>query len=116
LLAQGRDNLVTKVTSHAWGARYQVDCNCPTPDGSNPCIRSVWELAEPCRLPAIDHGTSASRLKASCRRRRLLFSANRFLRATTRSYSGDWWLPAQACGGYGGGGPEVAELPRDSRR
>ena len=53
LLAQGRDNLVTKVTSHAWGARYQVDCNCPTPDRSNPCIRSIWELPNPAACPRL---------------------------------------------------------------
>ncbi len=53
LQAQGRDNVVTKVTHHAWGARYQVDCNCPTPDGSNPCIRSVWELANPAACPRL---------------------------------------------------------------
>lgn len=44
LTAQGRDNRVTKVTRMQWGTRYQVDCNCPTPDGVNPCIRSVWEI------------------------------------------------------------------------
>ncbi|RTL54400.1 MAG: hypothetical protein EKK46_08090 [Rhodocyclaceae bacterium] len=45
LLAQGRENLVTKTTQNQWGVRYQVDCNCPTPDGTNPCIRSVWEIS-----------------------------------------------------------------------
>lgn len=44
LIAQGRNNTVTKVTKTEWGTRYQVDCHCPTPDGSNPCIRSVWEI------------------------------------------------------------------------
>ena len=53
LQVQGRDNLVTKVTRHPWGARYQVDCNCPTPDGSNPCIRSVWELPDPTACPRL---------------------------------------------------------------
>lgn len=50
LIAQGRDNRVTKVTETRWGSRYQVDCHCPTPDGSNPCIRSVWEISNdgPC--------------------------------------------------------------------
>lgn len=45
LIVQGCRNLVTKVTPHSWGVRYQVDCHCPTPDGVNPCIRTVWEIA-----------------------------------------------------------------------
>lgn len=53
LQTQGRDNLVTKVTSHLWGARYQVDCNCPTPDGANPCIRTVWELPDAAACPRL---------------------------------------------------------------
>lgn len=53
LQVQGRDNFVTRVTQHPWGARYQVDCNCPTPDGSNPCIRSVWELPDPTACPRL---------------------------------------------------------------
>jgi hypothetical protein len=44
LITQGRDNSVTKVTQTQYGTRYQVDCNCPTPDESNPCIRSIWEI------------------------------------------------------------------------
>ena len=44
LTAQGRNNTVTKVTSTQWGTRYEVDCHCPTPDGQDPCIRSVWEI------------------------------------------------------------------------
>ncbi len=53
LQAQGRDNLVTKVTPHPWRVRYVVDCNCPTPDGLNPCIRSVWELPDPAACPRL---------------------------------------------------------------
>jgi len=45
LIAQGRNNRGTKVVQTTWGMRYQVDWHCPTPDGSNPCIRSVWEIA-----------------------------------------------------------------------
>ncbi len=44
LISQGQNNTVTKVVENAWGTRYQVDCHCPTPDGANPCIRSVWQL------------------------------------------------------------------------
>jgi len=46
LSEQGRRNQVTLVTPTPWGTRYQVDCHCPTPDGINPCIRTVWEIAE----------------------------------------------------------------------
>lgn len=53
LQAQGQNNPVTKVTHHPWGTRYQVDCNCPTPDGVNPCIRSVWELPNPAAHPRL---------------------------------------------------------------
>jgi hypothetical protein len=53
LQTQGRDNLVTKVTPHSWGARYQVDCHCPTPDGMNPCVRSIWELPEANACPRL---------------------------------------------------------------
>ncbi|MFV5216034.1 DUF6883 domain-containing protein [Azonexus caeni] len=45
LSEQGRRNQVTLVTPTPWGTRYQVDCHCPTPDGLNPCIRTVWEVA-----------------------------------------------------------------------
>ena len=46
LVVQGKTNTVTKVTPNPFGDRYQVDCNCPTPDKMNPCIRTVWELKE----------------------------------------------------------------------
>lgn len=44
LTAQGRVNRVTKLTRMQRGTRYQMDCHCTTPDGVNPCIRSVWEI------------------------------------------------------------------------
>lgn len=53
LIAQGRDNQVTKLTRTPWGSRYQVDCHCPTPDGANPCIRSVWEIGNEGRCPRL---------------------------------------------------------------
>lgn len=53
LQMQGSENLVTKVTAHQWDARYQVDCNCPTPDGANPCIRTVWELPDAAACPRL---------------------------------------------------------------
>lgn len=53
LKLQGSQNLVTKLTLHPWGARYQVDCHCPTPDGVNPCIRTIWELASASACPRL---------------------------------------------------------------
>lgn len=44
LLEQGKSNLVVKVTPNEFGTRYVVECNCPTPDNLNPCIRTVWEV------------------------------------------------------------------------
>jgi len=43
LVSQGQNNSVTKITPTAWGHRYQVDCQCPTPDGRDPCIRTIWQ-------------------------------------------------------------------------
>ena len=44
LLNQGASNLVTSVKATEWGTRYQVDCHCQTPDNSNPCVRTVWQI------------------------------------------------------------------------
>ena len=46
LVVQGKSNPVVKTTTDKFGSRYVVDCNCPTPDKLNPCIRTVWELRE----------------------------------------------------------------------
>lgn len=53
LTTQGANNLVTKVTQTTYGVRYQVDCHCPTPDGTNPCIRTVWEIPLDARCPRL---------------------------------------------------------------
>lgn len=53
LVAQGANNQVTKVTQTDYGMRYQVDCHCPTPDGTNPCIRTVWEIAPDSQCPRL---------------------------------------------------------------
>lgn len=44
LITQGRANTVTRSVATRWGTRYTVECNCPTPDGRNPCIRAVWQM------------------------------------------------------------------------
>ncbi len=46
LVVQAKSNPVVKVTPNEFGTRYVVECNCPTPDKLNPCIRTVWELKE----------------------------------------------------------------------
>jgi hypothetical protein len=46
LVVQGKSNPVVSTSEDEFGARYVVDCNCPTPDKLNPCIRTVWEVRE----------------------------------------------------------------------
>ena len=55
LITQGRVNTATRSVETAWGTRYTVECNYPTPDGPNPCIRTVWQMEEntPSLLTAI---------------------------------------------------------------
>lgn len=53
LTTQGSVNPVTGTVPHPWGTRYQVDCHCPTPDGANPCIRSIWELPSAAGSPRL---------------------------------------------------------------
>ena len=40
LHGQTRPIVVEKESTH--GRKYEVRCNLSTPDGRNPCIRSVW--------------------------------------------------------------------------
>jgi Domain of unknown function (DUF6883) len=44
LIIQGRMNTVTRSIDTEWGTRYTVECSCPTPDGRNPCIRTLWQM------------------------------------------------------------------------
>ena len=44
LVTQGVVNPLMKTVHTEFGTRYTVECNCPTPDSLNPCIRSVWEV------------------------------------------------------------------------
>lgn len=50
LIEQARRNPVADQSKDEYGQRFVVDCYCPTPDGSNPCIRTVWEVTpkNPC--------------------------------------------------------------------
>lgn len=44
LIAQGCSNPVVETTDTEYGPRYTVKCNCPSPDGRNPCIFTVWQI------------------------------------------------------------------------
>ncbi len=44
LIIHGSENTVTRMVQTQWGKRYTIECNCPTPDGHNPCIRTVWQM------------------------------------------------------------------------
>jgi hypothetical protein len=46
LIIQGRVNAITRTVETEWGARYTVECRCPTPNGRNPCIRTVWQMED----------------------------------------------------------------------
>ncbi len=53
LLTHGRTNTVKKVTEDKWGVRFRVECTLVTPDGSNPCIRTVWLLETNAKFPRL---------------------------------------------------------------
>jgi hypothetical protein len=38
------NNLVVRKVTFPFGTKYTLDCHLPTPDQSNPCIRTVWEI------------------------------------------------------------------------
>ena len=44
LIIHAGENTVTRTTQTRWGIRYTIECNCPSPDGRNPCIRTVWQM------------------------------------------------------------------------
>lgn len=50
LVEQARRNPIASQPVDKYGQRFVVDCHCPTPDESNPCIRTVWEIVSghPC--------------------------------------------------------------------
>jgi hypothetical protein len=39
-----KHNPVTQTKRTPFGTHYALDCHLPTPDQSNPCIRTVWEV------------------------------------------------------------------------
>ena len=44
LLVHAQTNAPTRRVQNDYGMRYTIECNCPTPDGRDPCIRTVWEI------------------------------------------------------------------------
>lgn len=39
-----KENKVVREVPFRFGIKYTLDCHLPTPDRSNPCIRTVWEV------------------------------------------------------------------------
>lgn len=50
LLAHPQNNPVVAVTTNAFGIKSVVECRLKTPDGRDPCIRSVWFLENQSKL------------------------------------------------------------------
>ncbi len=46
LVLHGRTNAVVRRVDTAWGTRCTVACDCQTPDGRNPCIRTIWQIEQ----------------------------------------------------------------------
>jgi hypothetical protein len=44
LVAHGRENDVAEVTPTGFGLLYEVRCVLRTPDGRDPCIRTIWQV------------------------------------------------------------------------
>jgi len=44
LIAQGCNNPVVETRQTGFGPRYTVRCSCPSPDGRDPCILTVWQI------------------------------------------------------------------------
>jgi filamentous hemagglutinin len=39
-------NVLSRTEATDWGIRFVIDCSIDSPDGRNPCIRTVWQLEE----------------------------------------------------------------------
>jgi filamentous hemagglutinin len=44
LMRHAVDNAVVRQVETSWGSRYTVRCRCKTPDGRDPCIRTIWQM------------------------------------------------------------------------
>jgi filamentous hemagglutinin len=40
----GKTQPILKVTENKWGRKFEVRCEMVTPDGRNPCLRTVWQV------------------------------------------------------------------------
>lgn len=40
----GKTQPIVKVTENKWGRKFEVRCEMVTPDGRNPCLRTVWQV------------------------------------------------------------------------
>ena len=45
LRKHGETQPVVKVTENKWGTKFEVRCEIGTPDGRNPCIRTLWQVS-----------------------------------------------------------------------
>jgi hypothetical protein len=48
-----KNNPVVRKVTFPFGIKYTLDCNLPTPDKSNPCIRTVWEVRPEDKRPRL---------------------------------------------------------------
>lgn len=53
LLEHARANPVEQVQQSPYGTRYRVRCNLQSPDGRNPCVKTVWVVDPSTRNPAL---------------------------------------------------------------
>jgi hypothetical protein len=48
-----KHNKVSRTKTTPFATNYSLDCNLPTPDKSNPCIRTVWEVRPEDKRPRL---------------------------------------------------------------
>jgi hypothetical protein len=53
LTEHGRMRRLIAVTPTEFGPRYVVECEIRTPDGRNPCIRTVWQGRDEQAIPQL---------------------------------------------------------------
>jgi hypothetical protein len=53
LVTHAQTNEVVKNADGEFGKRITVDCSFPTPDGVNPCIRTIWEIRDQGSAPRL---------------------------------------------------------------
>lgn len=53
LLAHPQTNPLVGVQTDEWGTRYEVLCSIASPDGRNPCIRTVWQVTPGSACPRL---------------------------------------------------------------